>query len=456
MQVYRLSGVVGTLAVLLLGGCAGGDGDALPLTPTDVERLTAPAARTNAYISRINKYRNQAFSAVPGTTSNVAHSDAVYTAAYRHAVWLNTSNSASWTPDTPYGEEGEVTMPDSEYVKLNDEATVKSTTAGTGSFFPAMATGKTPITRLGRVVGGKSLLNGLLPRDVMEFYAFNGDVQMVEGDTVTSAFRGFDTSTGLNEVDSLWYSVTGRLGLMRPDTKYVGLANPYDGGVEPPYPVMQGRLSGVALTVGSGTQVARLSYWPSDGNLDVVPYGLDTGFDIGGKGLDVNTEDLQASQYSGPPIHVTLPTGDPILFNKDIGQPSLVVKFKKMEKDPVTDLPQQQPAPFQKRTFWVLTYSTTDMTFYYVALENNEVDGYQYTPINDGKIKYNAPYQLRGNELFIVPSEPLEPNSWYEVGVRLQSASAVLEDTSDPTHNQFHLFKWKFKTNDKAAPPYRF
>lgn len=446
--------VVATMVATAFTGCTNADGQSL--NPNEVERFEAPAARSSELTIKVNRYRDQTFAAAgDGRTSRVVHSDVLYTASYRHAAWLNTANSADYSLNSAFGEEGEVFLPDMEYADLNiEERVTGTTTTGTTPIFPVFFTAPTLYGRVSRVVGGREFLTGLTARDLLETYAISGDVPREESGSGTSAFRGFDPSTGLDAIDSLWYSRIGRLALMRADTRYIGFATPTDGGIQPPYPILEGRFAGVMTTAGSGTRVNRLGIWPNNGNTDVVPYGLDTGSELGGVGTDENDEENQAVQYSGPPIHVTLPTADPILYNQNDAQPTLVVKFKKMEVDPVTTLPQQSPGRFLRKTYNVTLAIESELSFFFVPALDNEDPAFSYTPTST-TMTFVPPYAMRGNELFIVPTEPLEPNSWYEVGVRLQSASYVLQDTTDPTNNPVKLYTWQFKTNNKAAPAFR-
>jgi hypothetical protein len=64
-------------------------------------------------------------------------------------------------------------------------------------------------------------------------------------------------------------------------------------------------------------------------------------------------------------------------------------------------------------------------------------------------------HQLRSGEFFIVPTAPLEPNSWYEVGVRFRTVSYILSGaTQNPnvvdTDLNPTLYKWTFKTNGRV------
>ena len=64
-------------------------------------------------------------------------------------------------------------------------------------------------------------------------------------------------------------------------------------------------------------------------------------------------------------------------------------------------------------------------------------------------------HQLRSGEFFIIPTAPLEPNSWYEVGVRFRTVSYILSGaTQNPnvvdTDANPTLYKWTFKTNGRV------
>ena len=85
--------------------------------------------------------------------------------------------------------------------------------------------------------------------------------------------------------------------------RYFGYGNPRDGGINPPFPILDGKFRGCLATMGINPAVARLGYWPNESSV-VTRYGLDT--DIGGP-----------TQYSGVPIHISLPVDEP--FQQDSG-----------------------------------------------------------------------------------------------------------------------------------------
>jgi hypothetical protein len=198
------------------------------------------------------------------------------------------------------------------------------------------------------------------------------------------------------------------------------------------------------VSLGSRPGATVFGLWPNDGNQDVVPYGLDVGQDLG---QSSDASDEQLHQYMGVPIHISLPAAESILVNPTDGLPSLIFSFRKLPTDPITGDPQAAPSPNLRKTVQVFG-GPKEFTWTIVSAEDN-------TDFNYGGLASESasldPYLVRGNEIFLVPTEPLEPNSWYEVGTRIQTVSKVLEDTSDPSGNPYRLYRWQFKTNSRGV-----
>ena len=416
--------------------------------PESVSRITAPRDRSDAYVGKVNLYRSQTY----GTHDyDVLHSDVLYTAAYRHAVYLNTSNSKAYGGNSASGLEGNEVALDADYSSMMEEATSATTASGSsststvvtdGGIYPALRTHTTIFGRVSAVVGSSTLLKSITSAELFENYVTDGStVTEVGGPT---AFRGYDlSSSGNDPIDSLWYSRIGRLYLMRADLRYIGFASPYDGGIRPPWPILTGQFAGVLTQLGSRPAVNRLGYWPNSYNTNVNPVGLDVTDSLGGTGT--------RQRFMGPPIHFTLPSLEPILNNGSVTSPSQCVKFKKLEVDPVTGVAQAAPKSTMHLTFKYYTYLGATPSNVGVDPGRNDNPAYCYAiePVaNDDAY----PFTQRSTEGFIVPTEPLEPNSWYEVGIRMATPSYVLEDASDLLNNPQRLFTWRFKTNGKVVP----
>lgn len=319
-HVRQLSTALVALALLSFTGCDGSQqpkqsGASASFKPADsVYREAAPGDRSSGLQVHLNKLRKETFN-LATTDYDAIHDDAVYTAAYRHAVYLNTYNSSEWNSLTLSGISTNVINPDVSILKLLNEGLLPE------GEFPALVTQGTPYQRIEAVRDGRSVLNstGSDPRRVGEAYVFNGDIWRKDG--TPSDFRGYNKDTLsdsdptkyiFDAVDNVWYNRAGRMMLARPALRFFGYGNRSDSGQIPtinaPFPIFNNRFLGVMNTVESLPLIARLSYWPSNANDSttngVHPYGLDT--DIGGP-----------NQYAGPPIHFTIPVDEPFL--RDVG-----------------------------------------------------------------------------------------------------------------------------------------
>ena len=320
-HVRQLSPALVALALLSFIGCDGSQqpkqsGASASFKPADsVYREAAPGDRSSALQVHLNKLRKETFS-VTTTDYDAIHDDAVYTAAYRHAVYLNTYNSSAWNSLALSGNStNAINSDDSKIIRLLSEDLLPA------GEFPALVTQGTPYQRIEAVRDGRSVLNstGSDPRRVGEAYVFNGDIWRKDG--TPSDYRGYNkdvlsdsdpTKYIFDAVDNVWYNRAGRMMLARPALRSFGYGNRSDSGqvptIDAPFPIFNNRFLGVMNTVESLPLIARLGYWPSNANDSttngVHPYGLDT--DIGGP-----------NQYAGPPIHFTIPVDEPFL--RDVG-----------------------------------------------------------------------------------------------------------------------------------------
>ncbi|MBA3709514.1 MAG: hypothetical protein H0W83_11930, partial [Planctomycetes bacterium] len=250
--------VLTATAALAIGGCGGDVVTAKRATGAEsVDRLQAPMARSSAITAKLNQYRAETY----GMAMDVQHRNVLYTAAYRHAVFLNTVNSASYDSRSPNsGTEGSIITPNSGREDLLTEMDLRTT-----GVFPALFTNADPYTRVERVVGSPDVLDGTRSL-VYEDYVFSGNIWRADG--TTSAFRGFDRDSqnvAFDEVDNLWYTRHGRTMLMRPTLRSIGYGAVGDGSVSPPWPILNGRFLGVFSAIVSRPLTAQLGRWPGPG-----------------------------------------------------------------------------------------------------------------------------------------------------------------------------------------------
>jgi len=304
-------GVIAAIAV----GCSDKEGVSplvlappnAPKPPDSVFREVSPQMRSAQLQSKLAQRRQETFGS---GLFGVAHHDINYTAAYRHAVYLNTvnSNGADVAASIPSVPPVDIITPDSSYVALYNEPVVP----GAGYRWPALFTNDALPSRVEAVSGGRDLMRSLGAGAVDEVYVFNGDVFRTNGTTVQ--FRGYPQTVG-DSVDQVWYSRRGRAVAMRAALRTFGFGHKNDvsaqnGAYSPPYPLFGGQFLGVVTMISASPAAAALGSWPNDNNQDVNPYGLDT--DVGGPG-----------QYAGTPLHITLPVDEPIVRNTGVVELSL-------------------------------------------------------------------------------------------------------------------------------------
>ncbi len=432
---------------VLMTSCSG-DNDSLPLVPSgpgSVQRLNAPTGRSQTVIGQLNQYRAQAYSVLATSTRNVNHSNVLYTAAYRHAVWINTVNSSTYNPTTLTGIEGTRVTASSSTDELRSETTT-GTTGTAGGYFPALTTARDPYNRVNAVVGGADLLSTLVNRGIKEYFLFDGDIEIdstVTGGTTSTTgehFRGYAAGS-TNLIDNLWYSRKGRLALVRPNLTAIGLAqvddaSPSGSPIYPPWPFLNGRFTGSVVCAYARPEQQQLTVWPKDGSSGIKTVGLDTDLlevvNVGDSGLTV--DEVVAHTYTGPPISITLPINVPFLLNQTLNAGGVTVGFRKMEIDPVTSLPQTPPASFitpYVAVFFAVPSTGGNAQEVVFGAVNQATDArYQYTVVGTtvtttattttGTAQDDA---IHNGELIVVPTCPLEAGSWYEVAVRLRSSA---------------------------------
>ena len=445
---------------MVLAGCSGDESPKVspgasnsPKPAESVKRLDAPYERSLAYTKQLNARRNETFNQeMPG----VLHSNVVYTAAYRHSVYLNSINCANYQPNGATGVS--VGVPTTTVTGDTPYATWRVETAPSGTgIFPALYTNNTAYARVAAVVGSPDLLSGSSPSDINDFFVFNGNITTTTTGTV-GELRGFNRDTRTNAdptkyvftpVDDIWYSSRGRTALMRASLKAWAYASAYDGSsITPPWPVVDQRFLGTVTTITPAQKVAMFGFWPSRDNQDVCPYGLDTDVTAVG-GVDNVRHD-----YSGPPIHITLPVAEPFLMNANNFAGGIKVSFRKVGGIPTDGVTQLEPNLSIIRNVILRTRQTG---VFQVIYRGGLTTGGQTTPgpydydFLTSTPTFDPGDELRNGELIMVPTEPLEPNSWYEVGVRLRTASYILPVPKPGTPNdENEIFTWRFKTNDKT------
>lgn len=294
----------GTL-LLIAAGCGSGGGttssfytvpNAVPKPADTINRAASPQPRSDALTYHLAQYRSEALGPSAGLFQ-ARHDDVLYTAAVRHAIYLNTINSAA-VPAYGGGPESLNITPSTAYGTMRTEPVVG------GSPWPMLFTSSDLVGRIQAVFGGATLLNsiGADRYQVDELYLFDGDIWTTSGNI--SDFRSYP-KTVADPVESVWYQRRGRQHLMRASLVYFGYGakdDPVPNGVVaiPPYPILNNRFVGALNVVHSRPMAGALGWWPNNNNQNVNPFGLDT--DMGG-----------TEQYSGPPLHITLPVAEPIL-----------------------------------------------------------------------------------------------------------------------------------------------
>ena len=430
------------LGIAVLGGCGAADGDPVsaPVSasqikpPQSVPRENAPLERSAQLMAKINLYRQQTF----GQSSNVEHRNVPYTAALRHAIYLNTINSSDVVRG-PTGDTGAATVNLDSTNTLPDlrEESVVPTDSGSRPF-PALFTHPDLYSRVAAVVGSPDVLNLSPAALVMEDYVFNGNIPLASiaggggggggaggggggASSTNSAFRGFNldqrnaadpTRYQFDAADNLWYSMHGRILAARQGVRYMGYAQVDDlnqspqRNFAPPYPLFGGRFKGVWVSILSSDIVAQDGFWPNDFNTNVNPYGLDT--------------DVQSTvSYVGPPIHVTSAVAEPFLITTVQGPadgvtayPGITVGFAKMKNAPDTGAEQTPPPASasgrEVRVYFKVPGGGTSIFF---SGNMGSDPAYEFNFLSSSS-NPKPGWEERDGELFIVPTFPLEPNTF--------------------------------------------
>ena len=462
-----LSGVAATasasLVVCMIAGCGGQDGQ--PLVPRGAENTPAPResivqglaprSRSMLLTQGINAYRRQTYGievASSDASVDVKHHDVLYTAAYRHAVNVNSRNAGN---QTAKGGEAVDIVVDGD-TELEDFFT--DTVAGSGGLFPAFYTHEQLDGRVRAVAGAKNLVGN--NDKLMEGFLFSGTVNSLSNSV--SEFKGYSIS-GSNlgagtfprdALSSLWYSVRGRVWLSEYSLTHIGIAgvsdDPYATGVVAPRPpILDGRFVGSVVGRLSQPRLARLGHWPKSLQEDVNTTGTDwdTRLNLSSQSA---TAQATLTSTSGPPIHVTLPV-DEVFETATAGADGIRVMFRRMSIDP-NGRPQGPRGDGYSQSYIAYWRAEPGRTLSYYPVGGGVggafESGYDYSAESWTGVNLETEYQLPNGMLIIMPCGPLEPNTWYEVGVRLRTLSFTLEGTTT-TDNPAALYRWTFKTNSR-------
>ncbi|TVR14585.1 MAG: hypothetical protein EA401_04205 [Planctomycetota bacterium] len=266
---------------------------------------------------QINEFRRQAFG---NDNFDLRNSRVLYTAALRHAGYLDSINSREGisgpAEDNVPLNSAYVSLLGEEVMPLIPELNMPSNHSD--PVWPAMFTHTELRSRVLAVRGGRDLLqanSGAV--SLSEHYWFDNAGPLLTLSGRLSDFRSvarpqygrFD----LNDAESLWHNPLARPALMRPSVRHLGVANKFDarsknGNNVPPFPLFNGAFGGVMISAEerSPVTVTAMSFWPSDGLEGVSPWGFD-----GPRRWGDDQRPLHP-HYSGPVLHVTLPTTEPI------------------------------------------------------------------------------------------------------------------------------------------------
>jgi hypothetical protein len=409
-----------------------------PQPPESVIRSQAPTARSQQITGRLNRYRAESFSVRASVSDDVMHSNVLHTAAARHSIYLNSINASTYRTTGAAGVPTSAVTPATLYVDLRRE-----TVAPTGQF-PALYTSPALFNRIAAVTGSSDLLKAAGTAN--EYYVFRGDVPLTAGGN--SEFRGYADA---DVIDSIWYSRRGRATLMRDELVYIGYgaANDEMQGQQrlppPGWEILNGQFVGALTTLSTPTPTHRLSVWPKDYSTNIRTFGTDT--DLVNIAQD-GVENVR-HQYAGPPIHITLPTSEPFKLQTDKNAGGIQVGFRKLEADPTQpSIVQVAPRPDILRRV-VAIWKGPEKSIGTPLYRTRPPGEFEYTIVGSVTTMqegFNGD-TLRNGELILIPTEPLERQSWYEVRVRLETASYTLPDTDFPANSDAY-FTWRFKTGN--------
>jgi len=323
--IRKAGGIAAVVAALVVTGC-GGSGGPSPMafppvspgtaaTPSTIAPLSDPGT-TNGFLAFINAWRAQAFG---DALSPLTQSDVLYTAATRHAAYLDSINSTEGVG----GPDAENVTVENELGVLFDEPVAPTlpdltlpVTRPIENAWPALFTNNDLRRRILAVLGGGDLLlENVGAATVHEAYIFNSNYPILDpnNSNALSQFRSVARSQfgsiDYNDAENFWYHPLWRIPLMRASSQFIGVGTVTDGrsandNQTPPFPLFDsvGGFGATATIVEYHTPVTvtRESIWPNNGNSDVLPWGLD------------GTQDGATHPFfSGPPMHVTVPTTEP-------------------------------------------------------------------------------------------------------------------------------------------------
>ena len=447
LTTARCSTLVLSVAILVLQSCgtegtnpiaAPADFDQ-PKPPESVVRMRAPADYKGVLTDKVNKYRAETYAT--NNRNPISHDDVLHTAATRHAVYLNTLNSAAYqvTRTGPSGEEAANITSNSLLTALVTEPIAPSTAE---SPYPTYFTSTSMYSRVDAVVGGPDLLknsNGV-GRYIFENYVFNGNITNSAGDP--SNFRGFSLDSFFNAtqvngldnnfqfdvVDNMWYTRRGRHALIQPTARFWGYGDVQSNKFACPWPILNGRFLGVGMVVADRPLTQQLGFWPNNGQTDVTPYGLDT--DVWNLQQELGSD----SPYGGPPIHFTLPVAEPFQWS---GPNALSITFTCVAGYPA-GWPERWKAlaVFTNQNPIIAAPGWTAQSFDGITPVTTISFAYLSTVEDGGNLN---PTNLRDGELYMQTLGPLPPNQEFRVTIRAATAQTRYE------------LSWNFFTNRNSA-----
>lgn len=340
MALARRLGCFGLPVVAVaLVGCGGGDDGAGPLLP--LTSFGTPASDESlpqwdnyaahvAYISEINAARRDAFDS---PALGIDYSSVLYTAAVRHAGYLDSINSG----EGRNGSDAENIVIETTYTALADETVIPKAPddqsgidIGNEPIWPVFFTDTTVRNRVLAVHGGPDLIAG---RTVYEDYLVNSGTMFYgnpgSAGILISEFRahsGGDSFglSGYSDAMNMWHHPFMRLMAMRPSTKYLGIglkndARARNNGYIPPFPLLDDKFAGVVLWAEDTAPIIPIykGIWPPPPERNGGVLGV-TGT-IGFDGLQVAPDSADesrvppASGFTGPIISITQGTVSPIV-----------------------------------------------------------------------------------------------------------------------------------------------
>ncbi len=441
---YLVPSFIGMVA-LIAGGCSG-NGELLTAPaaagseqpPSSVEKIGGPSSY-KALTTKLNNYRSQTYGV--GQPYTATFNDTLYTAAYRHSKNVESTNSAdaSRRVGVVSGVEVLTITSASTLTTLSSEIGAVNTLA-TQAEYPLLFTSVDKYNRVRAVQGGDNLLfnqsaNGSV---LFENFVFNGNTTTLAGKN--SEFRGFnldlfynasaivgDNDFAFDIVDNLWYTRRGRHALIQPTMRQWAYGSHADTGLGMPYPypILNGRFLGTALSIADRPLTQMQGVWPNDGNIDVTPYGLDTDLQ------NVLPAVAQDSAYAGPPIHFTLPVAEPFV--------SITLNFA------LDTSTASFPAGWPNRWKKVAIFTNQDPTIMKASVLQITLPDVVVLPGEFiGEVKLNSQSDpaigLRDGELYFQTLGPLVPNAKY-----------LLSFTAKTNGQSTYTYNGSFTTNKNSS-----